>query len=42
MLEKSSTKMPPVVAYWSGKEKTESPPEAEVVFVMPLVVPYSI
>ena len=38
MLTNSDTQIPPVVAYWSGAEQTESPPEAEVVLVMPLVV----
>ena len=39
MLANSVTQIPPVVAYWSGAEQIESPPEGEVVFAMPLVVP---
>ena len=34
MLANSVLQIPPVVAYWIGAEQTE----AEVVFVMPLVV----
>ena len=38
MLENSVVQIPPAVAYWRGAEQTESTPEAEVVFIMPLVV----